>query len=517
MEKSGKRTVLTVMLMLAATLLSKALGLFRDILLASNYGGSSAESIAFEAASRMPTLLFDFVIGGVVTAAFIPIFSEILAKDGKASAMRFANQYLNFMLLFSFALSALGIAFSPLLVKLIAPGLELEVSNLAVSLTRIMFPQVTFTALAFCYVGILQSLGEFNLPAVISLVSNLIVVLYYFTLNEKYGIYGLAVATVMGWLAQAAVQAPRAHMLGYRYSPCFDFRSPHIRRSLKMAFPILVSTWMQPFCNLINTRYASGIEGGDAITAIGFANRLYTIIVGIFSFVATNLIFPKLSLKTASGDDKEAGRLAASSVKILLTVIIPISAGVFILAKPLVRILFLRGEFTENNAALTALALSFFALGMPALAVNEVLTKLFFSRKNTLPPMLISLFSIAFDLVLVAVLSKTMGVSGIALATGITVTLSAVCHYAVIRKNGERLFVASDVIDILKIVCATLVMSAVVYVLYGKLAYLGDLAVTVISAVLGALTYALLLFFFPTKEVKIVKRAIVGGKNDKSN
>ncbi len=514
MENSSKRTAFTVVLMVAATLISKALGLFRDILLASNYGGSSAEAVAFEAASRMPTLFFDFVIGGVITAAFIPVFSEVLTKEGKDSAMRFANRYLNFILLISLGLSLIGMLGSSWLVGSIAPGLAGETAALAVSLTRVMFPQVIFTALAFCYVGILQSLGEFNLPAVISLVSNGIIVIYYYTLNDRYGIYGLACATIIGWAAQAAVQAPRAQKLGYRYVPTLSLKCPHMRRSLLMAGPILVSTWMQPFCNMINTRFASGIENGRAITAIGFATRLYLIIVGIFSFVATNLIFPKLSVKTASGKDAEARRLTSSSIKLLLTVILPISAGVFILAEPFITVIYMRGEFTADDMRLTAEAMRFFALGMPFLAANEVLTKLFFSRKDTKPPMLISVGAILLDLVLVILLSGTMGVAGIALSTGIAVAFSAICHCIVIFVRGERLFDLTDAADILKMLASTFVMAAAVWFVSNKISNIGALPVLLLSVLAGAAVYAALLLLLKTKEIRELKNQIFGGKND---
>jgi putative peptidoglycan lipid II flippase len=514
MDKAGKRTALTVLLMVAATMLSKLLGLFRDILLAGNYGGGSCESVAFEAASRIPTQFFDFIIGGVITAAFIPVFSEVLTKHGKGEAMRFANHYLNLVLLISLVMAALGAGLAPVLVNIIAPGLEGDVAELTVSLTRIMFPQVVFTALAFCYVGILQSLGEFNLPSIISLVSNAVVVLYYYTFNSRFGIYGLAVATVVGWAAQSIVQAPRAHFLGYRYSLSMSMSSPHIKRSAIMALPILVSMWMQPFCNLINTRYASGMQGGRAITAVGFATRLYTIIVGIFSFVATNLIFPKLSMKSAEGDNKEARKLAATSIKILLAVIVPISFGVFVLAQPFVEVLYLRGEFTVQDATLTATALSFFALGMPALAANEVLSKLFFSRKDVKPPMLISVITIALDFVLVYLLSSSMGISGIALSSSIAVSFSAVCHYCVLLSRGEKLFSKEDAFDFLKLFASSAVMTAIVYLIYSKLSWLGSLSVLLIAAISGAAVYAVILLAFPTKEIRTLKKAIFGGKND---
>ena len=265
---------------------------------------------------------------------------------------------------------------------------------------------------------------------------------------------------------------------------------------------------------MINTRFASSIENGRAITAIGFASRLYLIIVGIFSFVATNLIFPKLSVKTASGEDGEARRLTSTSIKLLLTVILPISAGVFVLAEPFITVLYMRGEFTLADMQLTAEAMRFFALGMPFLAVNEVLTKLFFSRKDTTPPMLISVGAILLDLVLVIILSGTMGVAGIALSTTIAVAFSAICHWAVLFVRGERLFDKADAADVLKMLASTLVMAAAVWLVLDSLTNIGALPILLLSVLAGAAVYAVLLLLLKTKEMRELKDHIFGGKND---
>ena len=254
----------TAVLMAAIVIVAKALGLLRDILVANAYGMQSAAQ-AYEIASRLPIMIFDFVIGGVVSAAFIPIFSELLVKRSEKDAMRFANSYVNLIFVLTATMALLGILFSDSLVRFLAPEASSEVLSLASYLSKIMFPMIVFTGLAFSFVGILQSLGEFRIPALISLVSNSIMVAYLFFLNSFFGIVGLAVAMLLGWASQALVQVPKLRSLGYRYSPVFDFASPEIKRSLKSALPILIGTWTQPICSLINTRYASGLDNAGEL------------------------------------------------------------------------------------------------------------------------------------------------------------------------------------------------------------------------------------------------------------
>ena len=135
-----------------------------------------------------------------------------LTRKGREPAFRFAGCFITVMGLLSAVLSVLGILFAGPLVSLFADGYDAQTAELAVSLTRVMFPTVLFTGVAFSFVGVLQSLGEFNVPALISVVSNLVIILYYLTLDQQFGIYGLAVAFLVGWFLQAAVQV--AHLGG---------------------------------------------------------------------------------------------------------------------------------------------------------------------------------------------------------------------------------------------------------------------------------------------------------------
>ena len=300
----------SAVLMGVIILLSKALGLARDILVASAYG-TTMEAVAYGTASKLPTTVFDFILGGVVTSAFIPVYNRIAVQRGKDEAVGFAQSYVNLILLITTTLSVLGVVFAPSLVRLIAPELAPETAALAASLTRIMFPMVIFVGLAFSFVGFLQSEGEYNIPALISLVSNLLMVGYLLFLNDRFGVRGLSAAMLAGWAAQALVQLPAVLKRGFRPRLSAPLGTPEIARAAKNTLPILVATWTTPVCNLINTRFASGIEGGRAITALDYANRLYIILVGLFSFVATNLLFPYFARAAASGDTEESDRRRA--------------------------------------------------------------------------------------------------------------------------------------------------------------------------------------------------------------
>ena len=381
----------TAVLMGVMILAAKVCGLLRDMLITQAYGTGTSAAIAYETASKLPVTLFDLVIGGVVTAAFVPVFNELLVRDGREKALAFAQSYTRFILLVTTALAVVGVVFASPLVTLMAPGLDEATHTLATHLTRILFPMIVFTGLAFTFVGYLQSMGEFRVPAVISLVANGIMVAYLLTLNRFFGIVGLACAMLLGWTAQALVQIPSLCRLGYRYRPFAPLSTPELKKAIVTTVPILIGTWVSPVCNLINTRLASAIDGGRGLTVLGYANRLYVILVGLFSFVATNLIFPILSRAAASGDTAESARLTRQSIKTLCFLIVPLTAGVFLLAEPFVALLYERGAFTHADTILTAEALRFYTLAMTASAINEVLTKSFFAAQKPKLPMLSAL------------------------------------------------------------------------------------------------------------------------------
>ncbi len=512
MEKKKNSLLGTAAVMAVIILLSKIFGLLRDILVADAYG-TTAPAVAYETASRLPVLLFDLVLGGVVSAAFIPVFSELLVKEGKPAAMRYAASYVNLIFTLSSILTLLGVIFASPLVTVLAPDLPAETHVLAVSLTRILFPMVICTGLAYSFVGILQSMGEFNIPALISLVSNSIMVAYLVFFGDRFSVTGLAIAMLCGWAAQMIVQIPKLRSFGFRVSLSAGIFSPHIRRSLLLALPILIGTWTQPVCSLINTRFASALADGRAITALGYANRLYTIIVGVFSFVATNLLFPYFSRAAASGDVRESRRLMMTSVKTLSFIIAPIAAGVAVLAEPMIALLYERGSFTPSDTALTAAAMRMFAVGMLFMAANEVLTKAFFAENQPKIPMITALAAMAANIVLVTVLSP-FGIGGIALASGLAAGIQCLGNAIFMKRRSGGKLPLGDLADIGKSVLAAVVMGGVLLLL---LPYLpaGALLRCVIAVPVGAVLYALVSVLLRSEEAGfILSRVRPGAKGN---
>ena len=495
--------LLTAGFMASATLAAKVLGLVRDSLIAAFFA-TGMQADAFMAASKLPTTLFDMVVGGVISATFIPVFSDIITNEDKDSAVKFANKFVTMILMITVIISLFGIIFADPLVNIIAPNYSGEKHELTVQLTSIMFPMIIFTGLAFSFVGLLQSFGEYNVPSIISLVSNLAIIIYFVLFGKKFGVTGLAVTMVIAWSLQVAVQIPSLIKFKYKYKPDFRLRDKNIKQALMLAGPMLISTWVQPLYTIVNSRLASGIDG--AYSALEYANRLYIIVTGVFSFVVTNLIFPKLSRANASEDKEEAHTLIMTSIKGIALIILPLMAGFIILARPVTSIIYEHGNFTAEQVLAVSGALRCYSVGMIGLAINEILSKTFFSMQDSKTPMINSIISMEFNIVIAYVLFNFINIKGLALAAAGGSICNAVLNAVCLAKKYPDMMKKSDFAGILKVVAATLVMAAAVFMLYRFInpmfsGFIGNIIVSAICGVSGVIIYAAALIILRVEEI----------------
>ena len=478
--------------MAIVTLLAKVCGLVRESLIAA-YFSTGFEGNAYMAATQLPMTLFDLVIGGVISASFIPIFNDILQKKSRKEAMDFANRFIGLIFTVCTLIAVCGILFSEPLIRLMAPDFSPEATALAATLSRIMFPMILFTGLAFSFVGILQSFGEFNIPAVMSLLSNLCVIAYFPLFGKRFGVYGLAVAMLVSWSVQVFVQIPSLRRFAFRFRPRLSFRDPDILRAVRLAGPMLISTWVQPLYSIVNTRLASGIEGG--VAALNYANRLYIVVTGVFSFVVTNLVFPKLSRAASSEDHAESKKLLLTSIKAVCLVILPIAVLFFLLSEPIITFVYERGAFSADDTVKVAGALGCYSVGMVGLAVNEVLSKAFFSRKDSKTPMITAVVSMLFNILLAMTLSETLGIAGLALASAGGSTVNAVLNAICMRRKDGKLLSKTDLFDFLKMLLCAALCAVPTYALSRFLSerfergFIGSFFTLAVSGLAGLLIY----------------------------
>ena len=512
MSKQQENSTKTIGIMMLITLLGKVLGLYRDRLLAVHYG-VGMEANAFYTASRIPRVFFDAVFASAIASCFIPVFSEYLTKRGKKEAFRFSGNFITIMGVLCAVLSVLGMACSAPLVKLFADGYDAQTAALAAELTRIMFPTVLFTGIAFSFVGVLQSLGEFNIPALISTVSNSIIILYYFTLNDHFGIYGLAVAFLVGWLLQAVVQVPALKKKGFRYVPGLDVGSEGMRKVFVLMLPVMVSTWVQPINLTINSRFGSHLYDGAGVSAIEIATNLYLIIAGVFVLSITNVIFPKLSQLTAGNEESAFQETLKATMHGCLFFVLPMSAGLMVVSRPLVEFIYGDGQFDAFAVEITAQALFWVSLGMVGYAMQNILSRAYFAKQEGKGPLIAGGLSIIVNLLLCMVLVDTMGVAGLAIASAASSTVYALLLDLPLERKGEGFLSGTFVVELGKMLLAAVIMAVAAgavltltaEIFDGKLGLLVSMAA---SAGTGVAVYFIAALVLGLREAVLVREMI---------
>lgn len=487
-------------------LLGKVLGIVRDALLAVHYG-TGVEANAFYAASRIPRVFFDAIFASAISACFIPVFSERLTKKGKKSAFQFGNVFLSLVGLATALLSLVGIAFSAQFVTLIADGFDAETTALAADLMRILFFSVFFTGVAFSFVGILQSLDHFNIPAVISAVSNLVVILYFLVFDEHFGIYGLAVAYLFGWFLQAAVQLPSLRREGWRFRPSFHLKTAGLKQVFALLPPVMVATWVQPISLTINSKFGSRLYDGAGLSAIEISTNLYIVISGVLVSSVTNVIFPKLSRLSSSGEEQAFTDTLRQTLRSVLFLVLPMSIGLMVVARPLIGFVYGGGAFDAFSIDITAEGLRWVSLGMAGYAVQNIVSRAYFARQEGRVPLIAGGISIAANIVLCSLLTPAFEIKGLALSGALSSMIYALILLLCMHGRLGNLLTGDLLLSLLRmalasgvmLLCTTGVLNLTAGLLPGKSGYLLTLAVTTL---LGCVVYFLAAFLLRIEEAK---------------
>lgn len=487
--------------MMIITLAGKVLGLVRDRLLTVNYGSGMAAN-AFLTASRIPRVFFDTVFASAISASLIPVFSELLRKKGRKEAMDFAGNFITVMGALCAVLTVLGMVFAEALTGFFADGYDAETAALCASLTRIMMPTVLFTGVAFSFVGILQSMDEFNIPAAISLVSNCAVIFYYLVLNEKYGVYGLAAAFLIAWFLQAAVQLPALKKKGFYFKPSLSLKGEGMKKVFALMLPVMVSTWVLPINQTINSKFGSRLFEGAGVSAIELAYNLFTVIAGVFVLSVTNYIFPRLSRENADGDKSAFRDTISGTMHTTMFVVLPMTAGLFVMAEPIVDFIYGGGEFDAFSVMITSRALMYMSLGMIGYAAQAVLCRVFFAEQNGKVPLIAGAVSIGANIVLCVLLTERFDVAGIALASAVSFAINGLLLALPLQKRGVGFFNKKFMLDMGKTIVSAVIMAAAAYLTRNALAGFGKLIVLVISVAVGVIVYFVITLVLRVSETR---------------
>ncbi len=410
-----------------STLASRVLGFVRDMIVAGLFGATGMLD-GFFVAFRIPNLLRRLVAEGALTVSFIPVYTEYLVARGEHAALELAQKTLSILLVLLCAMVALGIVFSPEIVRVLAWGFgDAQVIALTVDLTRIMFPYLLLVGLVAFAMGVLNSHRCFFAPAFSPVLLNAGMITGALFLSGLFSqpLEGLAWGVVLGGVLQAALQLPYLARAGFRMRFSFDMGHPGMRKIFGMVSAAAFGTAVYQVNILMSTFLASLLAPGS-ISYLYYSDRLTEMMLGIFIAAIGNAVLPEMSRITALDDTATLRRLYARAAAASLFLAVPAAAGLMAAGGAVVPVLFMRGEFTAFHAEMTARALFCASLGIVPVALLRITTPVFYSLKDARTPVLAAAASFALNITLgYALMNTQLRHAGLALANSLAAALQA--------------------------------------------------------------------------------------------
>ena len=460
----------------AATALSRVAGLVREIVAASYFGVTgpmSAFTIAFQAPNLMRSLFAD----AALQAAFVPVFTELLEKGERREAFRLASTMIFLVALVLGAITAAFILLAPQVVPLIAPGFEGELLDLTVALSRILFPILVLLGLTGMVVGVLNSYDRFGVFAISPFFWNVAIIAVLVGLAPAFPegdeIYAYAIGVLVGTVVQLVLPVIdlRNTPYGVRSALTAPFRvvrlrerlrDPAVRRVLLLMLPVTVSLGLINFNLVINSLFGT-LVSEQAPAAIDKAFRIYMLPQGIFSVAIATVLFPTLARYASRGALDDLRRTMANGMRQISLLLIPATAAILVLAEPMTRLIYERGEFDAAQTDIVAEALFWFAFSLPFNGLFLLLTRTFFSLQRPWLPTAISAMNLAVTAGAAAALYGPFGVGGIVAATAIATFASVVAQILVLRGQLGRLELGRLAWSGSRIILAAAALGAVAY------------------------------------------------------
>ena len=504
MSKS-KKAAKSVAILIGFSFFTKFLGFFREALVAKNFGAGFDTDTYFVAAAAIS--LFSLMINSALYQTVIPILAEVEAKEGKAGKLRHVNNILNIMSLFAIGIMIIAWLAAPIVVKIIAVGFEGKQFDLAVLLIRIGLPSILFSVINGVFRGYLQSESMFFESSIADLPHNIIFIFFLLVFGNKYGVVILTVVGLISYIGRISVQYPSLRKIGYRYSFDFDFKDEYVIKMIKLTPPVLISSTISDINNIVDKSMASTLVTGS-ISALNYAARLSTILqTSLFSSINT-VIYPMFSQAVHGKGYGELKKAIIKGLNIMLLVSIPAAIATIALANPMVRIAFERGRFDTTASSMTIMALIFYSIRLPAIAINNIVYRVFYALQDTKAAMKNSFVIVGTNIAFNFILIKSMGHAGLALATSISGIVGAVTMLIRLRKKIGPFGFYHTVICMGKALLAAVAMGIVIFVL-DKMIYLGDslwheLGKLVITGGSGLLVYVGIVYAMGVMEVKWV-------------
>ncbi len=402
----------------AATAVSRVAGLAREVIQASIFGVTKQYS-AFTIASQIPNLFSNLFSQAALGAAFVPIFTDLLAQDNPREARKLASDVLGMLLVVVGALTVLYIALAGVIMPLFVDhGIS---GPLTANLSRILFPVVLLLSVTGLLTGILQAYDEFTVPAIAPAVWNVVIIVLLVVLHTQFRrsqeVYAYAIAWLVATVVQLALVASALRRIDFRFGVALSgWRDQRVRQVLILFLPVTMSIGIINLDAFLNTELGV-LVNGSAPAAISDAFRLYMLPQGVFSVAVTTVLFPSLARMANARDARGMRSTIGVGIRQINLLLVPSAALMAVLATPIVRVVFEHGAFRTTGTHLVSIALFWFAISLPFSGINLLLTRTFFALQRPWIPTKLALINLVVDLIVSFALYKPLGIAGLIIGT----------------------------------------------------------------------------------------------------
>lgn len=503
----------TAILITVITLCSKLLGFGREILLAYYYGTSYIVDVYLMAVA-IPIMLFGWLSS--ISFSYIPLYTDIRTNVGENRASDFTNNLISLIFIFSMISSVLGVIFSKQIVSIAAPGFTGDTYDLTVKFFNVIVWSVVFLSTVEILIAYLNCNNKFLLSNLSNLIISSVQMASIFIsvlLGKEILIYGALFSHVIHLIVLIVIS--KNNGLNYKIE---IKRTSEIDRAFIMVIPIFVSSMTSQINIFVDKMFASKLIEGS-ISALNYSSILRQFLSFMFSIAITTMIFPMLSQSIAENNIVKLKEITSKSINIIIILFVPLTIGAILLAEPAITFVYERGEFMQSSTIMTTKAFMMYSIGLLPIALSEVVTKVFYSLKDSKSTMYIGMIGVIINIILNTVLIKPLGHVGLALATSLSIMLSLPLFFIILKNKIGNLGLKNSLTIFIKSLISAIIMGIVVYFGYRAFAlYIGTgklqiLLNIIITVSLGGIAYFGIMVIMGVEEMKVFINIIIDIKN----
>lgn len=492
---------------------SRILGLIRETVISHLFGATGLVS-AFRVAAIVPTMIYDLLIGGMISAALVPVFSDYAGPEQRRELWRLASGLFTVL---AMVLSVIVVALellAPTVAWLLGGGFDLSLLSQTTTLMRLIGPAVLFLGLSGATTGFLYANKRFIYPAFAASVFNAGIILGALLLGQRMGIASLAVGVLLGSILQLVIQLPG--LRGLQFSFSVDLAHPGLRRMAALYLPVALGLVISQVGIAIDRNLASR-TGEQSIAWMQNATTLIQFPLGLVAVAISTAVLPSLSRFATAAETARFRDTLGVGLRIVVLLIVPATAGLLVLATPIIALVFEHGAFQPYDTLRTSQALRIYLIGLPFAAIDQLLIFAFYARKNTTTPVLVGVLGVFAYLCVALTLIGPLGMLGLVLASSVQLSSHALIMLFLAQRNFEGLRGQDLSKTVLKVLVASALMALAVYLTRGQLSQRvpatslwGELLVVGGAGGMGLVTYGLLVWLLQVEEMRRLRELSLG-------